>query len=106
MLGMMRNWIYERDPVDALRFEQPLADLKKELSSDANAYFAKLLKTLLVDNTHRVTIEMTPDEGMEDAQKQEEASRLAALRDEMSPDQLDAVAKKAARLKEIQSTPD
>ena len=44
MLGMMRNWIYERDPVDALRFEQPLADLKKELSKDANAYFAKLLK--------------------------------------------------------------
>ena len=40
------------------------------------------------------------------SQKQEEASRLAALRDEMSPDQLDAVAKKAARLKEIQSTPD
>ena len=46
MLGMMRNWIYERDPVDALRFEQPLADLKKELSKDANAYFARLLKTL------------------------------------------------------------
>ena len=80
MLGMMRNWIYERDPVDALRFEQPLADLKKELSVDANAYFAKLLKTLLVDNTHRVTIEMTPDEGLEESQKQEEASRLAALR--------------------------
>ena len=32
MLGMMRNWIYERDPVDALRFEQPLAELKKELN--------------------------------------------------------------------------
>ena len=106
MLGMMRNWIYERDPVDALRFEQPLADLKKELSVDANAYFARLLKTLLVDNTHRVTIEMTPDEGLEESQKQEEASRLAALRDEMSPEQLDAVAAKAARLKEIQSTPD
>ena len=32
MLGVMRNWIYERDPVDALRFEQPLADLKKDMN--------------------------------------------------------------------------
>jgi len=106
MLGMMRNWIYERDPVDALRFEQPLADLKEELTKDANAYFGNLLKSLLVENTHRVTVEMTPDEHLEAAQKQEEEGRLAALRDEMSPAQLEAVAAKAARLKEIQNTPD
>ena len=44
---------------------------------------------------------MTPDEGLEDAQKQEEAWLLASLRGGMSPEQLDAVAAKAARLKEI-----
>ncbi|KAH8055484.1 metallopeptidase [Aureococcus anophagefferens] len=42
MLGMMRNWIYDRDPVEALRFEAPLAELKKELADDADAYFAGL----------------------------------------------------------------
>ena len=28
MLGAMSSWIYDRDPLGALRFEQPLAELK------------------------------------------------------------------------------
>ena len=28
MLGAMGQWIYDRDPLDGLRFEQPLQELK------------------------------------------------------------------------------
>jgi Zn-dependent M16 (insulinase) family peptidase len=36
MLGSMNNWIYDRDPVDALRFEKPLADFRARLRSSQN----------------------------------------------------------------------
>ena len=106
MLGMMRNWIYDRDPVEALRFEAPLADLKADLAADADGYFTSLLKRLIVANTHRVTVEMRPDETLEEAQKAEEAARLAAIRDEMTPAELDAVEATAAALKEKQMSAD
>lgn len=106
MLGMMRNWIYERDPVDALRFEAPLAALKDALDNDANAYFRSLLELRFVKNTHRVTVEMKPDATLEASEKADEEARLAAARDEMTPAQLDAVAATAAALKEKQTTPD
>ena len=106
MLGMMRNWIYDRDPVEALRFEAPLAELKKELADDADAYFAGLISKLLTSNTHRVTVEMRPDETLEETQKAEEAGRLAAIRDDMSPEDLAAVEATAAALKEKQMSSD
>lgn len=28
MLGALGQWIYDRDPLDGLRFEQPLEELK------------------------------------------------------------------------------
>lgn len=33
MLGAMQYWLYDKDPLDGLRFEKPLAELKEDLSS-------------------------------------------------------------------------
>ena len=32
MLGAVPHWIYERDPMQSLRFEKPLAELKSQLA--------------------------------------------------------------------------
>ncbi|KAH8048513.1 metallopeptidase [Aureococcus anophagefferens] len=83
-----------------------LAELKKELADDGTLHFAGLISKLLTSNTHRVTVEMRPDETLEETQKAEEAGRLAAIRDDMSPEDLAAVEATAAALKEKQMSSD
>jgi len=33
MLGAMNHWIYDRDPMDGLRFEAPLEEIKADLGT-------------------------------------------------------------------------
>ncbi|KAH8045524.1 metallopeptidase [Aureococcus anophagefferens] len=103
MLGMMRNWIYDRDPVEALRFEAPRGAQEGAGGRRRTLHFAGLISKLLTSNTHRVTVEMRPDETLEETQKAEEAGRLAAIRDDMSPDLAAAEATPRAKEKQMSS---
>eukprot|EP01036_Dinobryon_divergens_P001728 gene1728-2271_t len=61
---MMSHWIYDREPFEGVRFEEALTALKKDLA-DGKPVFQNLLKKLIVDNLHRVTVDMTPDQTLE-----------------------------------------
>ena len=54
MLGMMSNWIYDGSPTEAIRFEQPLQELKTNLANKV-PIFTDLLKKYFLSNEHRVT---------------------------------------------------
>jgi len=98
MLGCMRNWIYDRDPLEPLKFEAPLAELKTLASPD---YFKQLTDRFLTHTTHRVTVEMVPDADLEAQQVESERARLAAAEVDKA-----AVRRDAAELERIQSEPD
>lgn len=66
MLGTMREWIYDRDPTDALKFEEPLAELKERIASDGSAVFQEMVRDLLLNNMHRTSVEMYPSKTLEE----------------------------------------
>jgi len=70
MLGSMSKWIYDRSPTEALKFEEPLAELKARISKDGSAVFQDMIKELLLENTHRTTVEMYPSKTLEEEQLQ------------------------------------
>ncbi len=70
MLGSMSKWIYDRNPTDALKFEEPLAELKARISKDGSKVFQGIIKELLLENSHRTTVEMYPSKTMEEEQLQ------------------------------------
>eukprot|EP00607_Mallomonas_marina_P007288 CAMPEP_0182417672 /NCGR_PEP_ID=MMETSP1167-20130531/2113_1 /TAXON_ID=2988 /ORGANISM="Mallomonas Sp, Strain CCMP3275" /LENGTH=1082 /DNA_ID=CAMNT_0024591379 /DNA_START=84 /DNA_END=3332 /DNA_ORIENTATION=+ len=105
MLGMMNHWIYDREPFDGVRFENEVKQLKQQIS-DGTPVFQDLLRRLFVDNTHRVTIDMTPDSTLEAKMEAEEATRLAELKAGMSPEQLEVVMETQKRLREAQERED
>lgn len=65
MLGSMSKWIYDEDPTDALKFEEPLAELKAKIAESGSEVFQDMIKDLLLNNTHRSTIEMAPSKTLE-----------------------------------------
>lgn len=106
MLGAMSKWIYDAEPSDALKFEGPLAELKAMIAESGSDVFKKFLKEYLVDNMHRVTIELAPSKTLEEEQLKEEQSRLAAIKSSMNEEQLEEVIARTKALKELQASED
>jgi len=105
MLGAMSEWLYDRSPLDALRFEKPLAELKASLDK-GEPVFESLIQKYLVGNGHRVTVKMVPDLGLEAEQQAAEEDRLAKIKAAMSADDLAQVVRATEALKKRQAQPD
>jgi Zn-dependent M16 (insulinase) family peptidase len=105
MLGAMRTWVYDRDPLHGVTFEEPLAELKAELAA-GKPVFQTLLNDYFVTNGHRVTLTMAPDTGLEAAQQMAEEEELRKVKDSMSPAEVDEVIRMTAELKRLQAADD
>jgi len=105
MLGAMSQWIYDRDPLSGLRFEAPLAELKAELAR-GEPVFADMVKALLLENKHKVSVEMVPDASLESEQTAAELAELAAIKASMSPEELERAIQTTADLKAAQARHD
>eukprot|EP00616_Rhizochromulina_sp_CCMP1243_P000175 CAMPEP_0118974666 /NCGR_PEP_ID=MMETSP1173-20130426/12764_1 /TAXON_ID=1034831 /ORGANISM="Rhizochromulina marina cf, Strain CCMP1243" /LENGTH=1033 /DNA_ID=CAMNT_0006924443 /DNA_START=71 /DNA_END=3172 /DNA_ORIENTATION=+ len=105
MLGAMSAWIYDRDPLAALRFEEPLRELKEDLAA-GKPVFTDMIRKLLLENEHRVTVEMVPDTELEKEQVAEEEARLAAIKGDMSAGDIDQIIDQTKKLQEVQAAHD
>ncbi len=66
------------DPIAVLNLD-PVLDKLRERIKDPG-YIKNLARTLLLDNQHRVTLVMTPDQELSGKQQQAEVERLAAIK--------------------------
>lgn len=66
MLGILSQWIYDRDPFSGVRFEASLKELKEDIAS-GKPVFQELIRQYLLSNLHRVTVEAKPDIALEAA---------------------------------------
>jgi len=106
MLGSMTKWLYDESPTAALKFEEPLAELKATIAESGSKIFQDLIKEYIVENTHRTTIEMVPSKTLEEEQLQEEKDRLAKIKESLSEDELDDIILKTKELKALQAAED
>ncbi len=105
MLRSLAHWLYDRDPLEALRFEESLARLRTRLEDDSD-FLAGLVRRHLLDNAHRTTVVLRPDGAEGERQERAERDRLAAARAQMDDDQVAEVAETARALQEAQERPD
>ncbi len=64
--------------------------------------FGPLLRKFLLENKHRVSVEMLPDTGLAAQKEAVERERLATVRAGMGPEDVEAVIKETKELKERQ----
>lgn len=64
------------------------------------------MRRYLVDNRHKVTVEMVPDSGLEARQTEEESLEMAAIKASMSPAEVDRVVVSTRELREAQLAAD
>jgi presequence protease len=84
------------DPIAVLNLEPVIADLQKQIQNPD--YIRQLARQLLLDNTHRITLVMTPDKQLSSRQREEENARLADIKSAMTQEQREATVQLAADL--------
>lgn len=77
------------------------AGLQGRLASGEDI-FGPLIRKYLLDNQHRVSVEMLPDKDLATQREAVEKDRLAAVRSAMGPEDIEAVIKETRELKERQ----
>jgi Zn-dependent M16 (insulinase) family peptidase len=105
MLRSLSAWLYGRDPIEPLRFQEPLNAIKNKIRSGEN-YFEELINTFINGNSHRVTIILTPDPELGNKRTAKETLRLKNARNSMSATEIDLIIENSIELKRRQDTPD
>lgn len=99
------TWLHGGDPLAPLAFEAPLAAVKERLAAEPD-YLPSLIRTYLLDNPHRVTVILEPDDELNRRLEQQERERLDQARAAMDDAQAQAIVENSRLLKEKQDTPD
>lgn len=105
MLRSLSAWLYEGDPFEPLRYEEPLKHLKSRISSSEDV-FRPLMRRMFLENTHRVTVELKPDQKLGEIEANEEKMKLSAKKASLSSEEIEHVVAETAALKLLQETPD
>lgn len=92
------------DPIPVLNLDPVIATLREKIQD--SDYIRGLARRLLLDNSHRVTLVMSPDKTLSSARTEAEAGKLAQRKAQMDEDEKKAVIKLAADLVQRQGQVD
>lgn len=104
-IAALTTWLYDGDPLAPLAFEAPLAAVKQEIA-DNPRFFEEMIEELLLDNRHRSTVCMLPDEAHAAKLAEAEKQRLAEVRQSLSAEDIEKIIQTTQDLHEMQQRPD
>lgn len=99
----MSTWLYDGDPLAPLRYEQHISAIKAKAK---NGYFEKLIRTMLLDNPHASLVTLLPEQGLNSKKETNLKEKLATLKAQFSPQDLDTLEIKTKNLGEYQQAAD
>lgn len=107
MLRSIGKWIYDMDPFEPLKYEKPLVALKARIAQEGSkAVFSPLIEKFILNNPHRVTVEMQPDPDKASREEEAEKEILKKLKASMTEEDLAELARATQELRLKQETPD
>ena len=95
-LAALGTWLYGSNPESALEYEDTLRAVRAEITSGG---FERTLLNMTVDNPHRATLIMLPDEHLADERAENEEAELAQILESLSENELRRIIDEEASLK-------
>ncbi|KAK1264140.1 hypothetical protein QJS04_geneDACA021721 [Acorus gramineus] len=107
MLRSIGKWIYDMDPFEPLKYEKPIQSLKARIAEEgAKAVFSPLIEKYILNNPHRVTVQMQPDPDKASHDEMSERQTLEKVKASMTEEDLAELARATQELRLKQETPD
>ena len=102
-LRLFKTWLYGGDPNAYLRYEDDLAAIKRGLDEN---YFEGLIQKWFLDNPHKVLMTLAPDKTFAKKRDAAQAQKLSAIKESLTPAQIQEIIDTTKNLKVRQQTPD
>jgi Zn-dependent M16 (insulinase) family peptidase len=104
ILHSLAGALHDGDPIALLDTDAALKQLENEVKSPD--FIPGLVKSLLLNNTHRVRLTMKPDTELSAKKEQAEKDKLAAIQAQLTDAEKQAIIEQALALEERQSQED
>lgn len=103
-LQVMDSWLYdESKPFIHIEAGETYKALREKAET---SYFEELIRECMLENTHKGILTLAPKKGLAEERDRLLKERLAALKKELSKEQIEAVVAQTHALLEYQETPD
>lgn len=102
-LRLLKTWLYGGDPNAYLRYEDDLAAIKRGLDEKL---FEDIVQKYFLDNPHKVLMTLAPDKTFAKKRDAAQAQKLAEIKANLTPAQVEEIISDAQKLKLRQQTPD
>jgi len=102
LLAFSSAWFHGGSPEDILLLDQILSKINKDISK--GGFFERKIKEYFIDNPHRITLTLAPDQHMEEKRNEETARELSLIRKNMTPEDIDKIKRDASALETLQET--
>eukprot|EP01125_Pyxidicula_operculata_P015018 TRINITY_DN5078_c0_g1_i2.p1 TRINITY_DN5078_c0_g1~~TRINITY_DN5078_c0_g1_i2.p1 ORF type:complete len:685 (-),score=124.50 TRINITY_DN5078_c0_g1_i2:79-2133(-) len=90
-------WIHGADPIEAIDSAKIVSWIREKIKE--GNFFQDLIRRYFLDNTHRVTVIMEPDDEFGNKLTQEEKQKLEIKRKELTPEEEDEIIQSTEQLK-------
>lgn len=104
MMAGLSTAVHRGDPIQLLDIEPVLNRLREDIRQPD--FIPNLIRELLLNNMHRVTLTMTPDAGIAEREAQAEKARLQTIKASLSEQQKQQIVELNQRLAERQAQED
>ncbi|UZE94717.1 insulinase family protein [Alkalimarinus alittae] len=104
ILGALSPMLHGGDPVELLDLEPVIENLRNKIEDPD--YIKGLVKRLLLENPHRVTLSLKPDASYEGQREKALQAELAKIKDQLSSEEKQQIVDQAKALAERQSQKD
>lgn len=102
LLTFSGSWFHGGDPVKILNFDADLARLQRELAQ--GPFFEDRIKKYFLDNSHRVTLTLAPDQELVSKENDRLRAELNRIKKDLPPSDIDRIKQDAAALLVLQQT--
>ncbi len=102
LLTFSGSWFHGGDPLKILNFDADLTRLQKELAG--GDFFENRIKEYFLDNPHRVTMTLVPDQEMASRENDRLGAELARIKKDLTQPDIDRLKQDAEALMRLQET--
>jgi Zn-dependent M16 (insulinase) family peptidase len=96
---IISNWIHSQEPCSILHVNEQVESLKHRLH-DKN-FFKDMIKKYFINNSHKITLVMTPDEKYTEKQKQQEQEKLKKIEVSLTEEDKDKIISNSIKIEEL-----
>lgn len=105
-LSALTTWNYDRLPEDAIVFDESFASLQSTVGKQGSKFFTRMIRSYLLNNTHRVHMELHPSETLAAEMIEKETNKVKLFQNSLNQDELKKIKDMSQELKDIQNTDD